>query len=283
MSAPALLGLVDAALRTHLSPALQAKLSALDALGVEKAGLEHAGALAVLLVAALVLLATLSFLSSAGSTGSGSQRARRGVANTIMLLGPCGAGKTAIFFKLLHDASPETVTSMRESEEPGSLTSEATGRAVAFRIVDFPGHERLRGEWRGRLEEGRLAGVVFVVDAAELSAQSVRPAGEFLYDILTDELMDNGPPVLVACHKADVQGAKAPARVKTLLTQELERLRKTRGTTDLGEESSHSVPLGRTGQTLNLDVDAPSELSFAATSLKDMAALETFIARAIEK
>jgi signal recognition particle receptor subunit beta len=27
--------------------------------------------------------------------------------------------------------------------------------------------------------------------------------------------------VLVACHKADVQGAKAPARVKTLLTQEL--------------------------------------------------------------
>jgi hypothetical protein len=29
-----------------------------------------------------------------------------------------------------------------------------------------------------RLVEGRLAGVVFVVDAAELSAQSVRPAGE---------------------------------------------------------------------------------------------------------
>jgi signal recognition particle receptor subunit beta len=43
----------------------------------------------------------------------------------------------------------------------------------------------------------------------------------FLYDILTDARMDEGPPVLVACSKSDVASAKAPSRVKTLFTAEL--------------------------------------------------------------
>lgn len=34
-----------------------------------------------------------------------------------------------------------------------------------------------------------------------------------------------------------------------------------------GEEGEDRLPLGRTGQPLNLDIDAPSELSFAATSV----------------
>jgi signal recognition particle receptor subunit beta len=45
--------------------------------------------------------------------------------------------------------------------------------------------------------------------------------GRFLYEVLTEPEMEGGPCVLVACHKADVLGAKPPARVKTLLTTEL--------------------------------------------------------------
>jgi hypothetical protein len=41
-----------------------------------------------------------------------------------------------------------------------------------------------------------------------------------------------------------------------------EKLRKTRGTLGAqGEGDEHRVPLGRAGQPLNLDVDAPSEVS----------------------
>jgi len=47
------------------------------------------------------------------------------------------------------------------------------------------------------------------------------PSLRFLYDILTQASMEEGPPVLIACHKSDVPGAKGPSRVKTLLTQEL--------------------------------------------------------------
>jgi len=50
---------------------------------------------------------------------------------------------------------------------------------------------------------------------------SLPPSLRFLYDILTQASMEEGPPVLIACHKSDVPGAKGPSRVKTLLTQEL--------------------------------------------------------------
>lgn len=43
----------------------------------------------------------------------------------------------------------------------------------------------------------------------------------FLYDILTDARMEEGPPVLVACHKSDLTTAKAPVRLRTLITAEL--------------------------------------------------------------
>jgi signal recognition particle receptor subunit beta len=42
-----------------------------------------------------------------------------------------------------------------------------------------------------------------------------------MYDILTDPAMDNGPPILVACNKSDVSTARAPARVKLMLQQEM--------------------------------------------------------------
>lgn len=45
--------------------------------------------------------------------------------------------------------------------------------------------------------------------------------GRFLYEVLTEPEMEGGPSVLIACHKADMLGAKAPSRVKMLLTTEL--------------------------------------------------------------
>lgn len=105
-------------------------------------------------------------------------------ANTVLLLGPCGSGKTVLYHQviaascphshqvatetlsldddelrtpgcvmsflsiscrqLLHGVAPETVTSMKESESQASVTK-ASGAPVSYALVDFPGHERLRG------------------------------------------------------------------------------------------------------------------------------------------
>nr|QXF29031.1 SRb [Vischeria sp. CAUP Q 202] len=264
MAVEGLLAAADAALKGRLSPGLVDKLATLDAWGAKSIGVPYTGTIISLALVVLLLLVTCSLLAGGVSKGAVRVGARKN-ANTIILLGTCGAGKTALFYKILHDAVPETVTSMRESVEGGTLVSEDNGRSVSFRLMDFPGHERLRVDWRKLLIEGALKGVIYVVDAAEFGAQAVRPAAEFLYDVLTEEAMDEGPPVLVACHKADVPGAKAPPRVKALITAELERLRKTRGAStqlDDGNDTENTrVPLGRTGQPLNLDVDAPSEVS----------------------
>jgi GTPase SAR1 family protein len=57
---------------------------------------------------------------------------KRKTKDTILLIGPCGAGKTRFLHKLLGQ-DPQTVTSIKE-------------RVVQLgkkRIVDLPGHERL--------------------------------------------------------------------------------------------------------------------------------------------
>lgn len=265
---PALLSLLaqaEAQLASHLPSHAQEKLKEVDAWGLEALGLPHAGTTAVCLLLLLLLLSLLLLGSSGGAASqqrAGRQKSR-GKPTHIVLVGPCGAGKTSLYHQLLFGAVPETVTSMEESE--------GVDKERGFTLVDFPGHERLRDEWFKRyLYTGKVAGVVFVVDAADFSAAAVRGAAEFLYNLLTHSAMEGGPPVLIACHKSDLPSAKGPSRVRTLLTQELDRLRKTRGGVmdeGEGEEGEDRLPLGRTGQPLNLDIDAPSELSFAATSV----------------
>jgi hypothetical protein len=59
----------------------------------------------------------------------------------IILVGPCGAGKTALYHQLLFGAVPETVTSMVESE--------GVDKQKGFRLV---GRE---GGREGEMEGGR--------------------------------------------------------------------------------------------------------------------------------
>lgn len=111
-------------------------------------------------------------------------------------------------FQLLYGALPETVTSMEASEGQGSLQDDERGgryvrvfsacghslskswppstpplpvhthSAVPFRLVDAPGHPRLRSLWLSRVKDRGVKGVVLVVDAAEFGAIAVREAAE---------------------------------------------------------------------------------------------------------
>ena len=53
-----------------------------------------------------------------------------------------------------------------------------TQSAVPFRLVDSPGHPRLRGLWASRLRSRGVSGVVLVVDAADFGSAGVREAAE---------------------------------------------------------------------------------------------------------
>lgn len=89
-----------------------------------------------------------------------------------------------------------------------------------MRIIDIPGHERLREKFIDQYKT-LARGVVFVVDSVTIQ-KDVRDAAEFLYNILSDDtLLKSGTSYLVLCNKQDLSLAKGANAVKSILEKEL--------------------------------------------------------------
>lgn len=218
-------------------------------------------------VLAFILIRKAGSLGSGSGGGSGSMK-RKG----ILFLGPCGAGKTAMMHRLCHDRMVDTVTSMQactylyRDNYSNRARSRSGGPSTA--LIDYPGHERLRG---GLGEELRRAErVVFVLDGSCLASQ-VSAAAELFYDVVSDPSMDSCKGLLVALNKSDLKEAKA-TRAKMLLQKEVEKLRGTRDTLGTqGEEDDlpTAMVLGRPGQPFSLEVDSPCEVVMTTCSVKN--------------
>jgi signal recognition particle receptor subunit beta len=100
------------------------------------------------------------------------RRPRRRTA--ILLVGPPDGGKTSILLRLrdgsLHKG---TVASTEPNEAEVSLQSDK-GAFRPVRIIDVPGHPRLRGRFDALAPEA--AGVIFVVDAADFMSKKAETA-----------------------------------------------------------------------------------------------------------
>ncbi|KAG6490815.1 hypothetical protein ZIOFF_052130 [Zingiber officinale] len=164
-------------------------------------------------VAVAVLVFTLAFFGL-------FRILRRTKSNTIVLAGLSGSGKTVLFYQL-RDGSPHlgTVTSMEPNDGTFVLHSELEkkGKLNPVRLVDVPGHSRLRP----KLDEFLLyaAGVIFAVDSLDF-LPNCRAAAEYLYDILTKStVVKQRIPILILCNKAD----KVTAHSKEFIKKQLEK------------------------------------------------------------
>lgn len=110
-----------------------------------------------------------------------------------------------------------------------------------FFLIDTPGHGKLRHHALSNIAETKnLRGIIFVVDAANLSAgeEGVRQAAEYLHDILlllqkrlTSSKTSKGPKemhVLVAANKMDLFTALPATVVKSTLEKEISKVRDSR-------------------------------------------------------
>ncbi|KAF4580944.1 Signal recognition particle receptor, beta subunit [Ophiocordyceps camponoti-floridani] len=201
----------------------------------------------------------------------------------ILVLGPQGAGKTALATalergSLSSSAGPSQtrtsqvthVVELNASTDSSSRRSfrnhdDASGTHTKFRLVDTPGHAKLRSAAMTSLAaERRLRAVVFLVDAAALAEQdALVPTAAYLYDLLLflqrrASAAKSGArpivPVLIAANKTDLFTAIPAAAVRTRLESELTRTRASRskglldsgvGIDDVGE--SEDVWLGEYG------------------------------------
>ena len=248
---------------------------------------------------------TVKTLSNSFLSNEGKVHRKDKNENAYLLIGCSGSGKTSLFHKLIGSKISGTVTSMMEnridnvvfqskSASKNGNTQDASPDSKTISLIDIPGHERLRFLWKKVLKTSNVKGIIFLIEAPNFSVKAARSVAEYLYSILTSPYMDNGPPILLCCHKSDLPTARKLNSIQKLITSELEKLRKLRerntlqsvNNTRYGErqifdenedEENDSLPLGKANQPLQLERDGPCPIQFVMTSLINYEAIEQFI------
>lgn len=183
-----------------------------------------------ILLAVIVVLVTLMLLYV--------WKKKRSARSDVLLTGLCDSGKTLLFSHLILGDAKETFTSIKENV--GYLTT-SKGE---LRLVDIPGHERLRGKFFDQYKSLAKA-IVYVIDSVTIQ-KDVRDVADFLYTILTDKAIAN-LPVVILCNKQDETLAKGDAVIKSLLEKEFNIVRQTRTSQleSVNQQNADSVYLGR--------------------------------------
>ncbi|KAK9744788.1 Signal recognition particle receptor beta subunit [Popillia japonica] len=140
---------------------------------------------------------------------------------SILLTGLCNSGKTVLFARLVHGQLIKTFTSMKEN------TGEYAINGSSLKIIDIPGHERVRDKFFDQYKPEAKA-IVYVVDST-LIQEEIRDIAEYLYNILScPDIANNKINVLILCNKRDISASKDWSTVKTMLERELTTLQITK-------------------------------------------------------
>uniref|UniRef100_A0A182LTQ2 Signal recognition particle receptor subunit beta n=1 Tax=Anopheles culicifacies TaxID=139723 RepID=A0A182LTQ2_9DIPT len=145
---------------------------------------------------------------------------KKTVRSAVLFTGLCDSGKTYLFTHLCLGGGRETFTSIKENV--GSFKTEK-GREL--RMVDVPGHERLRGKFFDEYKNVAKA-IVFMIDSVTVQ-KDIRDVADFLYTILADKATTK-VPVVVLCNKQDETLAKTETAIKSMLEKEINIVRQTR-------------------------------------------------------
>lgn len=92
------------------------------------------------------------------------KRRKAGQTLTTLLIGPEQTGKSTLYSALVFEAVPETQTSQHENESNIAIKKEELVSPTSIRLVDLPGHPRLRGKANDYLHKADR--IVFCVDTA---------------------------------------------------------------------------------------------------------------------
>jgi len=118
-------------------------------------------------VAAAVLIGAAGGVYLLCAGGSGKKK-RRFKGDAIYLLGLCDAGKTSMLFLLRDGMQGGKLHETQTSQAPNEDTFVPSGaEGGALRVLDFPGHGRLRPQLFDIVEDCRA--VIFLVDATTFS------------------------------------------------------------------------------------------------------------------
>ncbi|KAG7092678.1 hypothetical protein E1B28_009012 [Marasmius oreades] len=150
--------------------------------------------------------------------------------NALLFLGPPESGKTSIMSQLVYGVSPATHTSLQTNAALVNLP----GKKHPIRVVDVPGHPRIRDQFHDFLLDAKA--IVFVVDV-NLVSRNGPAVAEHLHSIMKALLSlppsHKLPTLIILAHKTDLIKASATSgasslavdRVQKILQRELEKRR----------------------------------------------------------
>ncbi|GLC43626.1 hypothetical protein PLESTB_000401800 [Pleodorina starrii] len=195
---------------------------------------------ALAVVAATILLLVILKLLAGKKRGS-----------AVLLVGPCNGGKTTLFYQL-KDGSTRlgTVASMQENEGLCQVRNEKDRVLGSVRVLDLPGHPRLRSKLEQYLKDA--SAVVLVIDSADITPNKTE-AAEDLFEVLTHPVVARRRlPVLLACNKADLETqAHSVDFCRRTIEKQLDAMRKTR--LALGGDAGRAIAaLGKPDKPLSL-------------------------------
>ncbi|KAJ2335634.1 hypothetical protein GGI00_001259 [Coemansia sp. RSA 2681] len=195
-------------------------------------------------------ISSKSIALASGNSMHGLSSAQKKRNNAIVIVGPMGAGKTALWTRLRFPNSkdqPETQTSMSVNAAEVHINE-----SNAY-LVDIPGHQKYRLDRDSYLPMAR--GIIFVVDSTR-AADTVRPTAELIYDVLANnKVQTNETPVLLLCNKQDDPMALSNVRVKALLEDEIDKLRASRQAGLDSLRAAHVAASGARGAAAGGDDD----------------------------
>ncbi|KAG2494261.1 hypothetical protein HYH03_007616 [Edaphochlamys debaryana] len=234
-------------------------------------GLQPEVFVAILVVAVTLLLLVILKLASGGKRG-----------NAVLLIGPCNGGKTTLFYRL-KDGSTHlgTVSSMQENEGVVQVRNDKDRVVGSVRVLDLPGHPRLRSKMEQHLNDARA--VVLVIDAADITPHRTE-AAEDLFEVLTHPTVcGKRLPVLIACNKADLETqAHSVDFCRRTIEKQLDTMRKTRVALGGADSTRVTQALGKADKPLVLG-SLRSSITAAAISAEkgDVAEVMQFLAKLV--
>ncbi|KRX03919.1 P-loop containing nucleoside triphosphate hydrolase [Pseudocohnilembus persalinus] len=173
------------------------------------------GAIGVAILIGFILIFKIFMSGKSKKPGKNLQKGK-----TIYLMGECGAGKTALLYKLAgHSDIINTVSSIDINETIVSVDNSNVP------IIDIPGHNYTKTHYLKELKYARV--IIIVVDAT--NQESFANCASYLYNILIQkEYQDRQIPILLALNKSDAPKALKLADFEHLFNKEMERVKKSK-------------------------------------------------------
>ncbi|CAE8643379.1 unnamed protein product [Polarella glacialis] len=184
--------------------------------------------------------------------------------NLTLLFGQCGAGKTALFFRLRDQEEVQSVSSLNPIRDSFKVKVGEEQSIGPIEIVDYPGHLRYRNKANELVKEARC--IVYVVDSDD--KQRLKDVAEHLYELMTlKDIFELQTPLLLALNKCDLTSARSEKYVIEEIEREIEQMRVSRAATLEGQDSADSF-LGVDGQKFKLLEHSPCPIQVCRISVK---------------